>query len=125
MAGGSERSFLEDGDEVVLGRAGGDVLSLGEVRGAEKAIHRLAPNRLRDDVRLRSIFVGAGLGTGANMHSSATQPSSAPRRRGAGAWCSTKLCPPSCSARSSTPGAELHLVDPLHHGWALPAGAAN
>ena len=33
LADGSTRSFLEDGDEVVLRGAGGDALALGEVRG--------------------------------------------------------------------------------------------
>ena len=34
-----------------------------------KAIRRLAPDRLRDDVRLRSVFVGAGLIPPRTMHS--------------------------------------------------------
>jgi fumarylacetoacetase len=33
LADGSTRSFLQDGDEVVLRGTGGDALSLGEVRG--------------------------------------------------------------------------------------------
>ena len=52
--------------------------------------------------------------------------SCARRRPGAGASsssASTRGRRPSCCARSSSPSAELHLVDPFgHHGWALPAG---
>ena len=34
-----------------------------------KAIRRLTPDRLRDDVRLRALFVGAGLIPPRTMHS--------------------------------------------------------
>jgi len=34
-----------------------------------KAVRRLTPDRLRDDVRLRSLFVGAGLIPPRTMHS--------------------------------------------------------
>jgi MMP 1-O-methyltransferase len=91
-----------------------------------KAVRRLAPDRLRDDVRLRSIFVGAGLIPPRTMHSEADaamlRSVAAGRRRvveigvyeGSSA---VVLC------EVLEPGAELHLIDPFgHHGWALPAG---
>jgi predicted O-methyltransferase YrrM len=91
-----------------------------------KAIRRLAPNRLRDDVRLRSVFVGAGLIPPRTMHSEADaavlRAVAAGRRRvveigvyeGSSA---VVLC------EVLEPAAELHLIDPFgHHGWALPAG---
>jgi predicted O-methyltransferase YrrM len=91
-----------------------------------KAIRRLAPDRLRDDVRLRSVFVGAGLIPPRTMHSehdaAILRATAAGRRRvvelgvyeGSSA---VVLC------EVLDPGAELHLVDPFgHHGWALPAG---
>jgi len=91
-----------------------------------KAIRRLAPDRLRDDVRLRSVFVGAGLIPPRTMHSdddaAVLRATARGRRRvvelgvyeGSSA---VVLC------EVLDPGAELHLVDPFgHHGWALPAG---
>jgi predicted O-methyltransferase YrrM len=91
-----------------------------------KAIRRLAPDRLRDDVRLRAMFVGAGLIPPRTMHSDADagvlRTVAAGRRRvveigvyeGSSA---VVLC------EVLDPGAELHLIDPFgHHGGALPAG---
>ena len=91
-----------------------------------KALRRLAPDRVRDDVRLRSVFVGAGLIPPRTMHSdddaAILRATAAGRRRvvelgvyeGSSA---VVLC------EVLDPGAELHLVDPFgHHGWALPAG---
>jgi MMP 1-O-methyltransferase len=91
-----------------------------------KGIRRLAPDRLRDDVRLRAMFVGAGLIPPRTMHSDADadvlRTVAAGRRRvveigvyeGSSA---VVLC------EVLDPGAELHLIDPFgHHGWALPAG---
>jgi predicted O-methyltransferase YrrM len=91
-----------------------------------KAIRRLAPDRVRDDVRLRSVFVGAGLIPPRTMHSEADaavlRATAVARRRvveigvyeGSSA---VVLC------QVLAPDAELHLVDPFgHHGWALPAG---
>jgi predicted O-methyltransferase YrrM len=91
-----------------------------------KRIRRLAPDRLRDDVRLRAMFVGAGLIPPRTMHSDADagvlRTVAAGRRRvveigvyeGSSA---VVLC------EVLDPGAELHLIDPFgHHGWALPAG---
>jgi Methyltransferase domain len=91
-----------------------------------RALRRLAPERLRDDVRLRSLFVGAGWIPPRTMHSEADaallRAVAAGRRRvveigvyeGSSA---VVLC------EVLDPGAELHLIDPFgHHGWALPAG---
>src|SRR6187200_833567 len=91
-----------------------------------KAVRRLAPDRLRDDVRLRSVFVGAGLIPPRTMHSeedaAVLRATAAGRRRvvelGVYEGSSAVLL---CSVLD--PQAELHLVDPFgHHRWALPAG---
>jgi predicted O-methyltransferase YrrM len=91
-----------------------------------KAIRRLAPDRLRHDVRLRALFVGAGLIPPRTMHSEADagvlRAAATGRRRvveigvyegsSAAALCEVL-----------GPDAELHLIDPFgEHQWALPAG---
>jgi predicted O-methyltransferase YrrM len=91
-----------------------------------KAIRRLAPERLRDDTRLRALFVGAGLIPPRTMHSDADagvlRSVAAGRRRvveiGVYEGSSAAVL---CEVLD--PGAELHLIDPFgEHGWALPAG---
>jgi MMP 1-O-methyltransferase len=91
-----------------------------------KAIRRLAPDRLRDDVRLRSMFVGAGLIPPRTMHSeddaAVLRAAAAGRRRvvelGVYEGSSAVVL---CEVLDRD--AELHLVDPFgHHGGALPAG---
>ena len=91
-----------------------------------KSIRSLAPDRLRDDVRLRSLLVGAGLIPPRTMHSDqdagVLRAIAAGRRRvvevGVYEGSSAVLL---CEVLE--PGAELHLIDPFgHHGWALPAG---
>jgi predicted O-methyltransferase YrrM len=91
-----------------------------------KAIRRLAPDRLRDDVRLRSLFVGAGLIPPRTMHSAddaaVLRATAAGRRRvveiGVYEGSSAVVL---CEVLGAD--AELHLVDPFgQHGWALPAG---
>ena len=91
-----------------------------------KAIRRLAPDRLRHDVRLRALFVGAGLIPPRTMHSEADagvlRATAAGRRRvveiGVYEGSSAAVL---CEVLD--PGAELHLIDPFgEHGWALPAG---
>jgi predicted O-methyltransferase YrrM len=91
-----------------------------------KAIRTLAPDRLRDDVRLRALFVGAGLIPPRTMHSEADagvlRTVAAGRRRvveiGVYEGSSAVVL---CEVLEA--GAELHLIDPFgHHGWALPAG---
>jgi predicted O-methyltransferase YrrM len=91
-----------------------------------KSIRSLAPDRLRDDVRLRSLLVGAGLIPPRTMHSE--QDAGVLRAIAAGrervvevgvyeGSSAVLLC------EVLAPGAELHLIDPFgHHGWALPAG---
>jgi Methyltransferase domain len=91
-----------------------------------KAFRRLAPDRLRNDPRLRALFVGAGLIPPRTMHSDpdagVLRAVAAGRRRvveigvyeGSSA---VVLC------EVLDPHAELHLIDPFgEHGWALPAG---
>ena len=135
LADGSTRSFLEDGDEVVLRgarrrrarpRRGPRADRAGALMALPKAIRRLAPDRLRDDVRLRSVFVGAGLIPPRTMHSdddaAVLRATATGRRRvvelGVYEGSSAVVL---CEVLDA--GAELHLVDPFgHHGWALPAG---
>jgi predicted O-methyltransferase YrrM len=89
-------------------------------------LRRLAPERLRDDPRLRAPAVGLGLIPPRTMHSAEDArvlagAATAARRvveigvyEGASA---VALC------RSLGPGAELHLIDPFgRHPDALPAG---
>jgi predicted O-methyltransferase YrrM len=91
-----------------------------------KAIRRLVPDRVRHDVRLRALCVGAGLIPPRTMHSDADaavlRATAAGRRRvveigvyeGSSA---VVLC------EVLDPDAELHLIDPFgEHGMALPAG---
>jgi predicted O-methyltransferase YrrM len=91
-----------------------------------QALRRLAPNRLRDDVRLRSVLVGSGLVPPRTMHSDADagvlRAVAAGRRRvveiGVYEGSSAVVL---CAVLE--PGAELHLIDPFgRHGSALPAG---
>jgi predicted O-methyltransferase YrrM len=91
-----------------------------------KAIRRLTPDRLRDDVRLRALFVGAGLIPPRTMHSeddaAVLRATAAGRRRvveiGVYEGSSAAVL---CEVLDE--GAELHLIDPFgQHGWALPAG---
>jgi predicted O-methyltransferase YrrM len=91
-----------------------------------KALRRLAPDRLRDDVRLRALLVGSGLIPPRTMHSeddAAVLRAIAQGRERVveiGVYegsSAVVLC------EVLEPGAELHLIDPFgHHGWALPAG---
>jgi hypothetical protein len=91
-----------------------------------KPIRRLTPDRLRHDVRLRALFVGAGLIPPRTMHSEADagvlRSVAAGRRRvveiGVYEGSSAVVL---CEVLDGD--AELHLIDPFgQHGWALPAG---
>jgi hypothetical protein len=91
-----------------------------------KAIRRLAPDRLRDDVRLRAVLVGAGLIPPRTMHSeddaAVLREVALGRRRvveiGVYEGSSAVVL---CEVLDA--GAELHLIDPFgQHGKALPAG---
>jgi MMP 1-O-methyltransferase len=94
--------------------------------GLPKAIRRLAPDRLRDDVRLRAVLVGAGLIPPRTMHSDddarVLRAAAAGRRRAVeiGVYegsSAVVLC------EVLGPDTELHLVDPFgEQGAALPAG---
>jgi predicted O-methyltransferase YrrM len=91
-----------------------------------KAIRRLVPDRARHDVRLRALFVGAGLIPPRTMHSEADagvlRAIATGRRRVVEigvyeASSAVVLC------EVLDPDAELHLIDPFgEHGTALPAG---
>ena len=91
-----------------------------------KAIRRLAPDRIRHDVRLRALFVGAGLIPPRTMHSEADarvlRDIAAGRRRvveiGVYEGSSAVVL---CEVLDAE--AQLHLIDPFgQHGDALPAG---
>jgi hypothetical protein len=91
-----------------------------------KAVRRLAPDRLRDDTRLRALLVGSGLIPPRTMHSNddaaVLREVAHGRRRvveiGVYEGSSAVVL---CEVLDRS--AELHLIDPFgHHGWALPAG---
>jgi len=91
-----------------------------------QSLRRLAPDRLRDDPRLRAALVGAGVIPPRTMHSEAEaallRELAAGRRRvveiGVYEGSSAVVL---CEVLG--PGAELHLVDPFgHHAAALPEG---
>jgi predicted O-methyltransferase YrrM len=91
-----------------------------------KALRRLAPDRLRHDVRLRALLVGSGLIPPRTMHSeddaAVLRAIAHGRRRvveiGVYEGSSAVLL---CEVLE--PSAELHLIDPFgHHASALPAG---
>jgi predicted O-methyltransferase YrrM len=91
-----------------------------------KAIRRLTPDRLRDDVRLRALFVGAGVIPPRTMHSdddaAVLRAVARGRRRvveiGVYEGSSAVVL---CEVLDA--GAELHLIDPFgQQGSALPAG---
>jgi hypothetical protein len=94
--------------------------------GLPKAIRRLAPDRVRHDVRLRALFVGAGLIPPRTMHSEADAGVVRGAARGRRRVVEIGVYEGSSAAvlcEVLGPGAELHLVDPFgEHGWALPAG---
>jgi MMP 1-O-methyltransferase len=91
-----------------------------------KVIRRLTPDRLRHDVRLRALFVGAGLIPPRTMHSAddaaVLRATAAGRRRvveiGVYEGSSAAVL---CEVLD--PDAALHLIDPFgEQGSALPAG---
>jgi predicted O-methyltransferase YrrM len=91
-----------------------------------KTIRRLAPDRLRHDVRLRALFVGAGLIPPRTMHSQADAGVLRATASGRQRVVEIGVYEGSSAAvlcEVLEPGAELHLIDPFgEHGWALPAG---
>ncbi|HWF26163.1 MAG TPA: class I SAM-dependent methyltransferase [Solirubrobacteraceae bacterium] len=93
-----------------------------------QAVRRLAPDRLRDDPRLRALALALGLIPPRTMHSAAE--SAALARLAAGARRVVELGVYEGSSalvlcRALGPGSELHLVDPFidASGWALRPGA--
>jgi len=96
---------------------------------APKALRRLAPDRLRDEPRLRAIALGVGLIPPRTMHSAAE--GAALQRLAAGARRVVELGVYEGSSavvlcRALGAEAELHLVDPFidSSGWALRPGAS-
>jgi predicted O-methyltransferase YrrM len=95
---------------------------------APQALRRLAPDRLRDDPRLRAIALGAGLIPPRTMHSEAEAAVLARLAAGARRVVELGVYEGSSAVvlcRALGPEAELHLVDPFidASGWALPTGA--
>jgi predicted O-methyltransferase YrrM len=91
-----------------------------------RSLRRLAPVRLRDDVRLRALAVGSGLIPPRTMHSAeeaqllAGLAASARRIVEIGVYEGASAA---VLIRAMPPGGELHLIDPFgHHPSALPAG---
>jgi predicted O-methyltransferase YrrM len=91
-----------------------------------QALRRLAPDRLRDDPRLRALAVGGGLIPPRTMHSD--EERELLQRLGADAGRVVEIGVYEGSsavalARVMGPGQELHLIDPFgHHASALPSG---
>jgi predicted O-methyltransferase YrrM len=91
-----------------------------------QSVRSLAPVRLRDDVRLRALAVGAGLIPPRTMHSDEDQRVLLEAARGARRVVEIGVYEGSSALalqRELGPGAELHLIDPFgRHPDALPGG---
>ena len=92
-----------------------------------KALRGLAPERLRDDVRVRAIAVGAGLIPPRTMHSERDAAVLRASRRDAAPRVVEISVSRGLLGRGALPGAgarcRAHLIDPFGaHAWALPAG---
>lgn len=89
-------------------------------------LRRLAPNRLRDDVRLRALAVGLGLIPPRTMHSEDDAALLLGLARGARRVVEIGVYEGSSAlalCRAMDADAELHLIDPFgHHPDALPSG---
>jgi predicted O-methyltransferase YrrM len=95
---------------------------------APKALRRLAPDRLRDDPRLRAIALGVGLIPPRTMHSQAEGAALAGLAIGARRVVELGVYEGSSAqvlCRALSANAELHLVDPFVDatGWALRPGS--
>jgi MMP 1-O-methyltransferase len=90
------------------------------------ALRRLAPDRVRDDVRVRALAVGLGLIPPRAMHSDDDARVLAAAARGARRAVEVGVYEGSSAlvlCRALETGSELHLVDPFGaHPDALPAG---
>src|SRR3954462_11275829 len=91
-----------------------------------QALRRAVPARVRDDVRLRALAVGAGLIPPRTMHSPAERALLQQLARGARRVVEIGVYEGSSAVALCDvlqPDAELHLIDPFgHHATALPAG---
>ena len=91
-----------------------------------QALRRAVPPRVRDDVRLRAVAVGAGLIPPRTMHSAEERELLQRLARGATRVVEIGVYEGSSAVALCAvlgPEAELHLVDPFgHHPTALPAG---
>jgi predicted O-methyltransferase YrrM len=92
-----------------------------------KAVRRLTPTSLRDNPRLRSLALAAGLIPPRTMHHPAEAAALAELARAAQVVVEIGVYEGSSALefmRVMAPGSELHLIDPFvdESGWALPAG---
>ena len=91
-----------------------------------QALRRAVPERVRDDVRLRALAVGAGLIPPRTMHSADERALLQRLARGARRVVEIGVYEGSSAVALCAvlaPGAELHLIDPFgHHPTALPQG---
>lgn len=91
-----------------------------------RTLRRLTPDRLRDNVRLRSLAVGLGLIPSRTMHSEEDARIVLDAARGARRVVEIGVYEGSSALAlldALEPGAELHLIDPFgHHPDALPGG---
>src|SRR3954463_3151263 len=91
-----------------------------------QALRRAVPTRVRDDVRLRALAIGAGLIPPRTMHSD--EERALLQRLATGARRVVEIGVYEGSSAVALcevlePGAELHLIDPFgHHPTALPSG---
>lgn len=100
-----------------------------------RALRRLAPDRLRDDPRLRAPAVGSARVPPRTMHTEAEAGLLRSLARGAERVVEIGVCEGSSALvllRALAPPATLHLVDPFGHqpgalraGWAATAGATR
>jgi predicted O-methyltransferase YrrM len=91
-----------------------------------QTLRRAVPDRLRDDVRLRAVAVGAGLIPPRTLHSPAERELLQALVRDAARVVEIGVYEGASAAalcEAMRPDAELHLIDPFgHHPTALPAG---
>ena len=91
-----------------------------------QALRRAVPDRVRDDVRLRALAVGAGLIPPRTMHSAQERDLLQRLARGASRVVEIGVYEGSSAVALCEvlgPEAELHLIDPFgHHPTALPTG---
>src|SRR3954469_1980017 len=91
-----------------------------------QALRRAVPDRVRDDVRLRALAVGAGFIPPRTLHSDAERSLLQDLARDASRVVEIGVYEGASAAALCAvmrPDAELHLVDPFgHHPTALPEG---